>query len=245
MRYDGGKGGAGVHQKIINLMPRHRVYIEPFVGGGNIYERKKPAEVSILIDADFDVCEYWHDHKIGSTIVMHGDAAPILKNYNWTGNELVYCDPPYVLSARKGGKIYRHEMTDSQHKDLVSLLLTIPAAIILSGYRNEIYDTALSSWNSIDFEAMTRRGMAKETLWFNFEPPAELHDFRYLGADFRERERIKRKRARWKERLMKMDVSERMAIMEALEEISSSKVAMAAATPAASPEKAMQPGGDM
>jgi site-specific DNA-adenine methylase len=33
-RYPGGKGGAGVSHKIIGLMPRHRVYIEPFVGGG-------------------------------------------------------------------------------------------------------------------------------------------------------------------------------------------------------------------
>jgi hypothetical protein len=34
MTYPGGKGGAGVYQMIINQIPPHRVYIEPFLGGG-------------------------------------------------------------------------------------------------------------------------------------------------------------------------------------------------------------------
>ena len=32
MPYPGGKGGAGVYQTIINGMPRHEVYVEPFFG---------------------------------------------------------------------------------------------------------------------------------------------------------------------------------------------------------------------
>jgi DNA adenine methylase len=34
MAYDGGKGN--LYQKIINLVPPHRVYIEPFLGGGAV-----------------------------------------------------------------------------------------------------------------------------------------------------------------------------------------------------------------
>jgi DNA adenine methylase len=36
MPYPGGKGGAGVYQTIINGMPRHEVYVEPFLGGGAV-----------------------------------------------------------------------------------------------------------------------------------------------------------------------------------------------------------------
>jgi len=36
MPYPGGKSGAGVYQTIINRMPPHRVYIEPFLGGAAI-----------------------------------------------------------------------------------------------------------------------------------------------------------------------------------------------------------------
>jgi len=35
-------------------------------------------------------------------------------------------------------------------------------------------------------------------------PPVALHDYRYLGANFRERERIKRKRQRWTDRLHRL-----------------------------------------
>jgi DNA adenine methylase len=43
VRYDGGKGAMGVAQWIINQIPPHRVYIEPFLGGGAVLRLKKPA----------------------------------------------------------------------------------------------------------------------------------------------------------------------------------------------------------
>jgi DNA adenine methylase len=52
MAYPGGKAGAGVFQTIINRMPQHRVYIEPFLGGGAIMHHKKPAALNIGIDKD-------------------------------------------------------------------------------------------------------------------------------------------------------------------------------------------------
>jgi hypothetical protein len=216
MRYPGGKGGAGVYQTIINLMPPHRVYIEPFIGGGNIYERKKPAASSIVIDADEISISYWKDHAGAGGTVIHGDAIGFLERYNWQGDELVYCDPPYVMASRSGRKIYRHEFTDQQHRDLVSLLLTIPAAVMLSGYRNAIYDDVLAGWHRMDFRAMTRGGVRTESLWMNYDPPAVPSELTYLGEDYRERERIKRKKARWAAKLGKLPVAEQAAIMEVL-----------------------------
>jgi hypothetical protein len=48
--YPGGKNGAGVYQRIINLMPPHRVYIEPFLGGAAIMRLKRPAALNFGID---------------------------------------------------------------------------------------------------------------------------------------------------------------------------------------------------
>lgn len=42
MSYPGGKGGAGVVQRIINLMPPHRVYLEPFLGGAAVMRARAP-----------------------------------------------------------------------------------------------------------------------------------------------------------------------------------------------------------
>lgn len=226
MRYPGGKGGAGVHQKIINLMPAHRVYIEPFIGGGNVYQRKKPAESSIVIDADVVPVEYWKNNAGASTAVIHGDAISFLSSYDWKGDELVYCDPPYVMAARSGRKIYRHEFTDKQHRDLVSLLLKVPAAVMLSGYRNAIYDDMCRQWRRVDFQAMTRGGVRVESLWMNFDAPAVPAELTYLGKDYRERERIKRKKARWAEKLSKLPLAEQAAIMEVLRGILPSESAV-------------------
>jgi DNA adenine methylase len=216
--YPGGKSGAGVFQTIINQMPQHRVYIEPFVGGGSIFKLKRPAQSSIVIDADDRACAEltMSDRTGGSCTVIHGDAGQFLKSYDWQGDELVYCDPPYVMAARSGRKIYRHEFSDQQHRDLVAVLLTIPAAVMLSGYRNAIYDETVPHWRRVDFQAMTRGGPRVESLWMNYELPAVPAELTYLGADYRERERIKRKKARWAEKLRRLPPAEQAAIMEVL-----------------------------
>ena len=48
MGYPGGKAGAGVYQTIINLMPPHDVYIEPFLGGGAVMRLKRPVRMPRL-----------------------------------------------------------------------------------------------------------------------------------------------------------------------------------------------------
>lgn len=215
MRYAGGKGGAGVYQTIINLMPHHDVYIEAFVGGGNVLERKRRAASSIVIDRDAAVCEHWERSGVAD-IVVNGDAVSWLASYEWTGRELVYCDPPYVHETRSRTSLYAFEMSDDQHRDLLSVLLAVPAAVMLSGYANAIYDEMLVGWRRVDFQAMTRGGVRTDSLWFNYEPPAVPFDLAYVGENFRERERIKRKRERWRAKLEKMDAAERAVIMDAL-----------------------------
>jgi hypothetical protein len=46
MKYKGGKNGSGVFQRLICMMPPHRVYIEAFLGSGAILRRKRPADRS-------------------------------------------------------------------------------------------------------------------------------------------------------------------------------------------------------
>jgi hypothetical protein len=50
----------------------------------------------------------------------------------------------------------------------------------------------------------------------NYPPPIELHDYRYLGDNFRERERITKRTKRWVARLKKMPVLERKALLSAI-----------------------------
>lgn len=151
------------------------------------------------------------------------DVIEFLRAYPWRGGELVYLDPPYVLSSRRQHRpIYRYEFTDAQHRQLLRTLLRIPPEVMLmvSGYRSEMYGRAIGHWRTVTFQAMTRGGKpATEYVWLNFPEPLELHDYRFLGGDFRERERIKRKKLRWRAKLEGMPALERYAVLSEIEDL--------------------------
>lgn len=72
--YDGGKGN--LYQKIINLIPPHQVYIEPFLGGGAVMRHKRPAMLNIGLDLDQRVIDGWSIVKGGDTAVSSQTAIP-------------------------------------------------------------------------------------------------------------------------------------------------------------------------
>jgi DNA adenine methylase len=135
---------------------------------------------------------------------------------------LIYCDPPYLLGTRRiqDRPIYRYELCDDDHRRLLGILTQLRCKVMLSGYPSDMYDNALKGWRRITYYAMTRGGsMAQEVIWCNFPEPWELHDYRFLGKNFRERERIKRKIHRWQDRLTRMDATERAALIQALQQV--------------------------
>jgi len=268
MTFPGGKAGAGVYQTIINLMPPHQVYIEPFLGGGAIMRLKRPAALNIGVDLDPAVVEGWRNNLVATPKVpmvaridgpgdggsalggsgerrrrrspepaildvadpiveagdvrshfrfLQGDGIAFLRAYAFACKELVYCDPPYLMSTRSGRRLYRFEMTPVHHRHLLRVLQDLPCRVMISGYWSPLYAETLKDWQSVTFQAMTRgRHPATEWLWFNFEPPVALHDYQYLGRTFRERERIHRKQRRWCARLAHMPLLERQALLSAV-----------------------------
>lgn len=57
--YPGGKSGAGIYQRLINLIPRHRILISAFAGRCGVTRNIRPADHTVVIDADEDVCQWW------------------------------------------------------------------------------------------------------------------------------------------------------------------------------------------
>lgn len=81
---------------------------------------------------------------------------------------LIYADPPYVLGARTGGKVYAHEMTEKQHCELLEVLIKHPGPVILSGYNCDLYRNRLTSWVRKTKQNMMQRAQVKEeSLWLN------------------------------------------------------------------------------
>ncbi|MEN6440918.1 MAG: DNA adenine methylase [Syntrophobacter sp.] len=218
MNYEGGKGGSGVYQQIINLMPVHDVYIETHLGGGNILLRKRPARSTIAIEIDPGSLKAFREScNLASAVTfINGDYLEYLRGYRWTGRELVYSDPPYLLSTRRTQKPrYTFEYTEEDHRELLSTLLEVPAFVMISGYDSPLYNAMLPGWHTHTFTAATRRGLATEKLWMNFDPGKVLkHDYTYAGGNFRERERIKRKARRWVSNLAVLPEGERNFILQ-------------------------------
>jgi DNA adenine methylase len=216
--YPGGKGGSGVYHTIINLMPPHRVYIEPFLGSARVMKAKLPADRNIGLDLDGDMIAQAH-LELASAELASGDGVAFLERFKWAGGELVYCDPPYLMETRASKRpIYKFEVT--HHERLLKAIKSLPCYVMISGYWSSLYAAELASWRHVSFQAMTRGGKpATEFVWCNFPEPTELHDYRYLGRDFRERERIKRKKARWSKRLSSMPALERHALFAAIREV--------------------------
>lgn len=127
--------------------------------------------------------KYWNDmpqsiilaaERLKDAQIECRPAVEIIQQFNFE-NVLIYCDPPYLLKTRHG-KQYKQEMTDQQHTELLEVLRTSKAKIILSGYESDLYNDALRSWHKEFISSITQNAQkkGKEVLWMNFEPAAQL-----------------------------------------------------------------------
>lgn len=104
----------------------------------------------------------------GVTITCR-DACEVMAAHD-CNDALHYVDPPYVFSTRTDTAAdYAHEMTDSQHADLLAFLRTLKGKVVLSGYPCAAYDEALRDWVRVERKALAD-GASKRTevLWMNF-----------------------------------------------------------------------------
>lgn len=92
--YPGAKAGAGVFQTLINLMPPHRTYVELFLGSGQLFRRKQPAEINIGVEIDPLVTRQWHLKENGRLEIIQMDAMRYLATADSvnSADTLIYAD---------------------------------------------------------------------------------------------------------------------------------------------------------
>jgi len=52
-------GKTKLANKIISMMPKHKVYVEPFLGGGSVFFKKQLADVNVINDIDKDLINFY------------------------------------------------------------------------------------------------------------------------------------------------------------------------------------------
>lgn len=221
MNYPGGKNQPGVLQWLINQMPPHTNYIEAFAGSGAIIAAKKHATgENIAIEINPKVCRDLR--KFRDLTIINDDAISLLPKLEAFNNPstLIYCDPPYLMHTRRSqSPIYKFELSILQHQQLLRWARSSRSMVMISGYDSDLYRKALKGWRVSKRKVITRaHTWATECVWSNFPRPITLHDYRFLGDNYRERERIKKQHTRWLQRLAAMTDLQRFAMMNAIEE---------------------------
>lgn len=134
--------------------------------GGKIHEWNEIPERILLVA-----------ERLKQVQIENQDALKLIERYN-RENVFIYIDPPYVLETRKS-RFYQTEFENNQHEILLDLLSAdFKAQVIISGYEHEMYNQKLKKWYKVHFQANAEAGQSRiETLWCNFEPPAQMSLF--------------------------------------------------------------------
>jgi DNA adenine methylase len=120
-------------------------------------------------------------YRMKKVVIENLDFRRLIPLYD-TPNTFFYCDPPYVLTARTTGKDYKHEMTQQDHEELITLLLSVKGKVMLSGYASSVYDPLISvGWQKREFKVTlgaSRKSLMAwkdidrtEVIWMNYSPP--------------------------------------------------------------------------
>lgn len=258
LKWHGGKHYLAA--RIIELMPEHIHYVEPFFGGGSVLLNKSPDGISEVVnDVHSELTNFWRvlqedrlfkkfmriveavpfsqvewedahqptddpirhavnffircrqsragklacfatlsrnrtrrqmneqasswltaieglkdvSDRLKRVVILNDDATKVIRTQDGP-KTLFYLDPPYLHETRVSIEDYDHEMSTSQHVDLLETVLSCAGMVILSGYPNDLYDKYLKRWRILDIEIDNKASSAKqkpkmiERIWMNY-----------------------------------------------------------------------------
>ena len=109
------------------------------------------------------------------------DGAEFIAKWGREGT-MVYVDPPYVASTRKGDA-YLHELNDDGHRRFAAAChgaVERGARVAVSGYPSALYDALYAGWRRIDLDVAlqgTRHSNGQrrtESLWLSYPASEEI-----------------------------------------------------------------------
>ncbi|MBY0485927.1 MAG: DNA adenine methylase [Flavobacteriaceae bacterium] len=225
--YKGHKKIDGVYQKIINNIPAHKVYYELFAGSASILSLITVPAVEVrLNDIDSEVQKLLQQ-KFTNATVTNFDAIQTLKITNEDKTLMfvdkkdvfLFLDPPYLLDTRTDKELYKYEMSQSDHVQLLNEALQLNCNCMIIHPKCELYDTMLTNWNKVEIKIRYNRKTSIECLYMNYNKPTELQCYDYLGSSCWNRQQIKRKGDRLVEKFKNLPVLEKNYLLNRLNQM--------------------------
>lgn len=118
----------------------------------------------------------WITERLQGVCIERRSALQVIADHD-TPLTLFYVDPPYVWSTReqRQREIYKHEMSDQEHRNLGALLSSVRGMVIISGYPSPLYDEMFATWPTVRRKAIADAARPRtEVLWLNPRAHAQL-----------------------------------------------------------------------
>lgn len=112
--------------------------------------------------------------RLKGVVIESRPALQVMQSHDGPAT-LHFVDPPYLHETRirakrrpDNGGVYRHELTNEQHVELLAALQELRGMVVLSGYPSALYDDLLGDWKRVEREAMADGALPRtEVLWIN------------------------------------------------------------------------------
>lgn len=198
MSYIGNKNIPGVIHKIVNEIPVHTDYLELFAGSGAVGLELPPGH-KVFNDLNRDALQLIKESDPTVTLICM-DFADVLGLFvspsGTTDDTFIFVDPPYLHSTRDSPALYEFELTDNRHLELIQLLRSSTAKVMVIHPECELYNTSFKDWRSIEIKIRYNVKTSIERIWMNYQPQ-DLQTCKFLGGDCWERQSNKRKAQRF------------------------------------------------
>lgn len=118
--------------------------------------------------------------RLSGVIIENRHYADVLLQHD-TKKTLHFLDPPYVHSTRniqRGNALYAFEMSDDNHREMVSIANKLEGMILICGYESELYDEILYDWIKVRRKAFADGASERtECLWLKNIELSQLNLF--------------------------------------------------------------------
>lgn len=110
--------------------------------------------------------------RFAGVLIENRCAVDVLQRHDGA-DTLHFVDPPYLFETRvmRRGGVYRHELSDDDHLELLDVVAALQGMVVMSGYASDMYESRLAGWRRFETQSRASAGrgtvLRTEVVWLN------------------------------------------------------------------------------